>query len=100
MARAQNKLQLQQSFALCKELTEHYTNLKMTDPEFAKWAEEKLGFPVTEGNVQGHRSQLGIPSTQSRVRTAEQTAAEEVLAALARIEEKMDRLMKSLGEGV
>jgi hypothetical protein len=47
---------------LTNYVKDNYTKSGLRDGEFARQAEEKLGFPVTKHNVAGARETLEIPS--------------------------------------
>lgn len=92
-----SKLTSIQSFELMGYIKEHYTASGLFDKEFAeKFSAER--FPVTTANVQGARTQLGIESAFLKRSSAASTAAEEVLDKLAKIEDKLDRLLRYFSE--
>lgn len=63
----QNRLKGPEQFKLNKLVEAFYTQKNISDEEFAHFAQEELGFPVSKANVQGAREACGIASTNARV---------------------------------
>ena len=80
-----------QSFELMSVIKEHYTASGKTDKEFAEWFSAEH-FPVKETHVDSHRSQLGIPAKRFAKVEATRVAAEEVLAMLTHLTQRVDAI--------
>lgn len=58
------KLSMLESMRLMNLIETEFLAKGMTDVEFARYAAEKLGFPVQSTSVLKRRNELGIPSTR------------------------------------
>lgn len=97
------KLTTMQSFhlvTLMKDPETGYVAKGMNDPEYAAFINSQgLDFTVTVGNISGARTAMGLPATKNAKDVASKTAAAEgVLARLASIEDKLNRLLVYFSE--
>ena len=58
-----NRPSAKMQWDLTNLVKDNYASRQQNDIEFAKWAAEQLGFPVTKHNIEGARETLEIPST-------------------------------------
>lgn len=102
---ARNMLDKAKSFVLMTVVQQHYVESGMNDVEFADSFSKgqfvnvhEQFFPVTDGNISGARKALGIESNARRGNDVAKMAAEEVIARLASVEDKLDRLLRYFSE--
>ena len=81
---AAKKLTLGHSFKLMEYIEKNYSNLNVTDAEFASVASHALGFDVAESHVLNRRQELGIKSTKEITR--EKARAEAAMRQAERAE--------------
>lgn len=91
------QLTKKQNFDLMSEIQKNYTESGLGDKEFAEKFSVDFFF-VNANHVGNSRDQLGIPARRFARTNADKTAAEEVLAQLASVEGKLDRLLKYFSE--
>jgi hydroxyacyl-ACP dehydratase HTD2-like protein with hotdog domain len=53
-----------QDYKLMQLVEKHYTEKKITDEEFAKWATGELGFFLNRDHVYKRRTELGIQASR------------------------------------
>lgn len=103
--RTMNTLPLAQKLKLVELVQGTYAALKLPDREFAVYASNTLGVPITHGNISGIRHSLGIPATRTTTaatRRAERSKCVDdgtdtrllILERLDAIEAKIDQLLK------
>ena len=93
--KTRHSLSMTQQFELIKLVQAEYVRSGLNDVEFAKEASQELGFPVTNSNVAGVRSQFGIESNLKRAaRTARENGACDAGLIAARVEEIAERITK------
>lgn len=83
------RLTSEQNYRLVEFIKDNYAKLGKYDPEFARIAEDALGFPVSSTSIQERRSQFNIRSTLDMV--AERNAARKAETKAKREEEKKAR---------
>lgn len=85
-----NQLSYKEMFALSPLVAAEYVSSDKTDAEFAVLATERLGFPVSEGNVKAARELHDIPSRRERrlseASSEDANSSAEVAALKRRIE--------------
>ena len=98
MTKRMTTLCLADSFKLMKLLETEYTEKKLSDIDFAKYAADKLKLPINTDHIFNRRTQLEIPATRT-VATAENRKKNdcEALFDLVRsLEERVVNLEKLL----
>lgn len=96
--RDKHNLTIKQRFDLMNLVQAEYAARAENDPDFARYASEKLGFPLNANHVGSSRDALGIPATKYS------TAAGSSESRLTLIERRLalleDLVNKTLKESV
>ena len=89
-----NRLSMAMQYRLIELTRLHYVESKFSDRDFAKYASEKLEFPVTPANVSATRDVFGLKSNRD-VEREEKKAPQ---TRLAKIEERLEVLENFMRE--
>lgn len=90
--RTVNKLTADKQYKLMRLVENEYTTRKQTDPDFATYAKEVLGFEVNANNVFGARRALNIEATRNvSTNTALETRVTLLEKRLAELEEHFNQ---------
>ncbi len=96
-----HRLNIRESMRLAELLEKEFVIKRVNDDEFAKYAEELLGFKITDGNVRGLREALDIPSLNTILKGSKIITAEEriwrVETDLADLKKRFEKLLEQLG---
>ena len=97
MRQTKNTLTQAQTMKLGNYMTAEYVNSKLNDPLFAQKASQALGFSVSEGNVQGMRRSLELPSNYLAASPRKADRLAELEARVEKIASDLEALIAKLG---
>lgn len=97
MTKRMTTLCLADSFKLMKLLEVEYTEKKLSDIDFAKYAAEKLKLPINADHVFNRRTQLEIPATRTAaIAESKKNDCEALFDLVRTLEERVVTLEKLL----